>query len=88
MHGEPVSLTNTEFELARCLFRHEGRMLSRGHLLETVWGRSANVKTRTVDTYLSRLRKKLSIGPETGWRLNSIYQHGYRLERVGRVESD
>ena len=83
MNDAPVVLTNTEFELARYLFRNVGRMLSRGHLLESIWGRSANVNTRTVDTYLSRLRKKLSLGPETGWRLSAIYQHGYRLEHVG-----
>ena len=82
LSGAEVTLTNTEFELARFLFRNVGRLLSRGHLLESVWGRSGSIDTRTVDTYLSRLRKKLHIGPEHGWRLNAIYQQGYRLERV------
>ena len=80
--SDPITLTNTEFELTRFLFRNVGRLLSRGHLLESVWGRSGTIDTRTVDTYLSRLRKKLGISPENGWRLSAIYQQGYRLERV------
>ena len=81
INEKPVTLTNTEFELAWLLFRNVGRLLSRGHMLETVWGRSPEIDTRTVDTYLSRLRKKLSFGPKTGWHLSAVYQHGYRLEQ-------
>jgi DNA-binding response OmpR family regulator len=35
-----------------------------------------------VDTHISRLRGKLGLVPEKGWRLTAIYQHGYRLEQV------
>ena len=54
--------------------------------LEKVWGRSRIVTTRTVDAHVSRIRKKLAIDESHGWRLISIYQHGYRLERLKSAE--
>ncbi len=80
--GDKVSLTEKEFDLALFLFQNSGRALSRGHILENVWGRSSAVVTRTVDTHISRLRRKLHISTQNGWLLTSIYQHGYRLERL------
>lgn len=77
--GEVLDLTEREFDLAAFLFENHGRVLSRAHLLEAVWRRSADVNTRTVDVHLSRLRRKLGLSGEYGWRLSSIYQHGYRL---------
>jgi len=82
MDDEQISLTQKEFELGLFLFRNAGRLLSRAHLLESVWGHSAELNTRTLDTHISRLRKKLRLGEETGWRLNSIYHHGYRIEPI------
>lgn len=82
-NGEPVELTQKEYELALFLFRNHGRLLSRGHLLQSVWGHQADITTRTVDTHISRLRTKLGLAPENGWQLNAIYNHGYRLEHVG-----
>lgn len=81
LDGEPVEVTQKEFELTLFLFKNVGRILSRGYILETVWGQSAELNTRTVDTHISRLRRKLDINVDKGWRLSSIYQHGYRLER-------
>lgn len=81
LNGETIDITRKEFELTLFLFKNSGRVLSRGYILETVWGRSADVNTRTVDTHVSRLRRKLIIGAENGWKLTSIYQHGYRLEK-------
>lgn len=80
--GSPIDLTHTEFELALMLFRNVGRLLSRSYLLDRVWGTTADLNTRKVDTHISRLRLKLGIHPEHGWRLNSVYHHGYRLENV------
>jgi len=77
-----IELTQKEFEMATLLFRNVGRLLSRSYLLDTVWGISADVSTRTVDTHASQLRSKLGLYPEQGWRLSAVYQHGYRLERV------
>ncbi len=78
--GEPVRLTEKEYDLALFLFRNRGRVLSRQHLLASVWGTSAELNTRTVDTHVSRLRRKLKLPATDKWQLNSIYQHGYRLE--------
>jgi DNA-binding response OmpR family regulator len=80
--GTRVEVTQKEYELIVFLFRNIGRILSRAHILESVWGRNPDINTRTVDTHVSRIRTKLSLAPEMGWKLSSIYQHGYRLERI------
>ena len=79
--GEEIPLTDREFDLALFLFRRRGRVVSREALLESIWNIRGDVATRTVDTHISRLRKKLGLGGEHGWRLNAVYQHGYRLDR-------
>ncbi|KZZ75302.1 DNA-binding response regulator [Oleiphilus sp. HI0132] len=81
--GEDVPLTDKDFDLAVFMFQNIGRLLSRDYLLERVWGISININTRTVDTHVSRLRRKLHIKPENGFRVKTVYQHGYRLEKVG-----
>jgi DNA-binding response OmpR family regulator len=80
--GTKIDLTPKEFELTVTLFRNVGRLLSRGHLQETVWGRSGDLATRTVDTHVSQVRKKLDLRPESGYRVVPIYNYGYRLERL------
>ncbi len=82
LDGVEVAMTQKDYELALFLLRNIGRLLSRGHILEAVWGQSAEINTRTVDTHVSRIRGKLQLTPENGWRLTAVYQHGYRLERV------
>jgi DNA-binding response OmpR family regulator len=82
VNGRDIELTQREFDLASFLFRRQGRIVARDALLENVWNLSAAVSTRTVDTHVSRLRKKLDLNGENGWRLAAIYQHGYRLEQV------
>lgn len=82
VNGEPVKLTNKEFELAAFMFRHESSLISRDDLLEYIWGTRADINTRTIDTHISRIRSKLGINTDVGWQLNSIYQCGYRLFRV------
>ncbi len=79
--GKAAELTQREYELACYLFRRQGRIVSRDALLENVWNRGG-VTTRTVDTHISRLRKKLGLSGEHGWRLTAVYQHGYRIECV------
>ena len=59
--GTRIDLTPKEFELTVTLFRNIGRLLSRGHLQETVWGRTGDLATRTVDTHVSQVRKKLDL---------------------------
>lgn len=82
---ETINLTNREFDLALFFFRNVGKMVSRSHLLEAIWGiENKAVSTRTVDTHVSRLRKKLRLGEDHGWVLSAIYQHGYRMEKAAR----
>ena len=87
LDGEEVAMTQKDYELALFLLRNIGRLLSRGYILEAVWGQSAEINTRTVDTHVSRIRGKLQLTPESGWRLSAVYQHGYRLERVETAAS-
>ena len=58
--GVPVELTLKEFDLLRALLRNVGRVLSRGQLLEDVWGMTFVGETRTVDVHIQTLRQKLS----------------------------
>lgn len=80
--GVVIDLTPKEFDLAVVLFRNLGRLLSRGHLREAVWGQSGELATRTVDTHVSQVRKKLDLRPETGFRVVPVYNYGYRLEQI------
>lgn len=82
VNGAMVEMTDKDFEVASCLFDNIGRILSRSFLLETIWGISSDLNTRTVDVHVSRVRKALGISPESGFRVKTIYQHGYRLEKV------
>ena len=83
--GKTIGLTETEFDLAWLLFSNPGRLLTRDYLLEAVLGIAGDVHTRTMDTHISRLRRKLDLRPENGCRLVSIYGYGYRLTPAQEV---
>ena len=80
LDGEVVRLTDKDFDLASYLFMNPGKLLSRAHLLEKVWGIMTPIESRTVDVHISRIRRSLQIRPERGYRIKTVYQHGYRLE--------
>ncbi|HEX5285656.1 MAG TPA: response regulator transcription factor [Polaromonas sp.] len=82
VQGQPVTMTNKEFELAVHLLQNPGKLLSRDHLLDKIWGINSEVDTRTIDTHVSRIRKKLSLDGTLGWKLTPVYRVGYRLDRV------
>lgn len=82
LNGEAVKLTAKDFQLTKYMFEHEGELVSREQLLKTIWGISETVNTRTVDVHMSRIRRKLEINPDMGYRIKTIYQYGYRLEKV------
>ena len=82
LHGQPIELKNREYELAILLFRNTGRLLSRGHIKEVVWGEVSEAPSRSLDTHVSRLRSKLQLSPATGYTVTSVYGLGYRLEQV------
>ena len=77
-----LDLTAKEFELALFLFKNSGKLLSRELISMSVWGRPISELSRTIDTHISRVRKKLDLSPLHGFRLQPIYNAGYRLERV------
>ena len=80
--GKPVTMAQKEFDLAVYFFQNPGKLLSRDHLLNKIWGISAEVDSRTVDTHVSRLRKKLSLDGSKGWKVVPVYGYGYRFDRV------
>ena len=62
--GTAIELSPTEFRLLAYLMRHQGRVLTRGQLLETVWGWDYAGQSQIVETYVSYLRRKLDpLGP-------------------------
>lgn len=75
--GEAIILTSTEFRLLQELIMRRGKVLSRKHLLENVWGYVNNVTDRTVDTHIKRLRQK--IGPEAAAYVETVRGVGYRF---------
>lgn len=80
--GQRIELRQKEFDLARLLFDNINRPLSRGYILQKVWHSSPDVETRTLDVHVSRLRAKLSLKPERGFALQTIFGFGYRLDSV------
>ena len=76
VRGREAPLTATEFRLLRLLMERGGRVQTRGQLLSDVWGYAEDIDSRTVDTHIRRLRRKL--GPEAG-RIETVIGVGYRL---------
>ncbi|WP_269715345.1 response regulator transcription factor [Caulobacter sp. NIBR2454] len=85
LNGETIAMTAKEFALARQLFAHAGRALSRDYLLQKIWGQRPDLESRTLDAHVSRLRSKLSLRPDNGFRLVTVYGFGYRLEPCQEV---
>ena len=76
VRGKEIPLTATEFRLLRLLIERGGRVQTRGQLLSDVWGYAEDIDSRTVDTHIRRLRRKL--GPEAD-RIETVIGVGYRL---------
>lgn len=80
--GKLVELKNREYDLALFLFQNMGRLLSRDHLREIIWGQNSDVISRSLDTHVSRLRTLLDLRPENGFIITAVYGVGYRFEAV------
>ena len=74
--AEEVALTATEFRLLRILLERRGRVQTRARLLRDVWGYAEDTDSRTVDTHVRRLRRKLT---PAGERIETVIGVGYRL---------
>ena len=77
--GQPVALTPMEFDLLLALLRRRGAVVSRVELLTTVWGHASSVLTRTVDTHIGELRRKLEWDPSAPRHILTVRKAGYRL---------
>ena len=80
VNGELVTTTATEFRLLDYLARHPGRVFSRDHLLDAVWGDARFVTPRSVDVYVRRIREKIELDAETPRYLKTMRGAGYRFE--------
>lgn len=84
--GEAVALRPKEFTLAELFAKNSHRPLSRGYILQAVWNSVADLPTRTLDMHVSRVRTKLKLNPENGYRLQTVFGYGYRLEKLQQIE--
>ena len=80
--GRPVELSPMEFALLIALMARRGATASRLDLLQEVWGHSAAVVTRTVDTHIAELRRKLEVHPAQPVHILTVRKVGYRLAGV------
>ena len=78
--GEPVSLPLKEFDLLEYLMRNAGRVLTRGQLIDRVWGSDYVGDTKTLDVHVKRLRAKLEPDPANPTCLLTVRGLGYKLE--------
>lgn len=78
-NGQPVALTPMELDLLLALLRRRGAVASRLELLQEVWGHSAAVLTRTVDTHVAELRRKLERDPAEPELILTARKAGYRV---------
>jgi DNA-binding response OmpR family regulator len=86
LRGKTLDLTFKEFELLKFLAQHPGRVFSRDHLLQEVWGFDYFGGTRTVDVHVRRLRAKL--GPENENLIGTIRNVGYRFVTTPLSENE
>jgi two-component system response regulator RegX3 len=78
--GDPVSLPLKEFDLLEYLLRNAGRVLTRGQLIDRVWGSDYVGDTKTLDVHVKRLRAKIEPDPANPVHLVTVRGLGYKLE--------
>ena len=79
--GEPCALTPKAYELLLALVKRDGAVAKRHDLLKEVWGYGAFIMTRTVDTHIAELRRKLEANPAEPRHIVTVWKVGYRLAR-------
>lgn len=78
--GEPVLLRPKEYELLLALLQRRGQVASRAELLEEVWGYAGEVYSRTVDTHVAELRRKLEENAAEPRHILTVRKTGYRIQ--------
>ncbi len=80
VNGKPVILTKKEIEILWLFATNPGRVFTRDHLLENIWGYEYFGDTRTVDTHIKRIRTKLDIDDSVGFDIKTVWGVGYKFE--------
>ncbi|MQY18218.1 response regulator transcription factor [Nocardia macrotermitis] len=80
VNGKPVTLPLKEFDLLEYLLRNSGRVLTRGQLIDRVWGADYVGDTKTLDVHVKRLRSKIEMDPAKPEHLVTVRGLGYKLE--------
>jgi two-component system, OmpR family, response regulator RegX3 len=80
VNGEPITLPLKEFDLLEYLMRNSGRVLTRGQLIDRVWGADYVGDTKTLDVHVKRLRSKIEADPANPIHLVTVRGLGYKLE--------
>ena len=78
--GEPVSMPLKEFDLLEYLLRNAGRVLTRGQLIDRIWGADYVGDTKTLDVHVKRLRSKIEAEPSRPQQLVTVRGLGYKFE--------
>ncbi|WP_210479613.1 response regulator transcription factor [Naasia sp. SYSU D00948] len=85
VHGAPVAMPLKEFDLLEMLMRNAGRVLTRGQLIDRVWGADYFGDTKTLDVHIKRLRAKIEENPSEPALLVTVRGLGYRFEDAAAV---
>jgi two-component system response regulator RegX3 len=80
VNGEQITLPLKEFDLLEYLMRNSGRVLTRGQLIDRVWGADYVGDTKTLDVHVKRLRSKIESDPANPVHLVTVRGLGYKLE--------
>ncbi|EKF25084.1 sensory transduction protein regX3 [Mycolicibacterium hassiacum DSM 44199] len=80
VNGKPITLPLKEFDLLEYLMRNSGRVLTRGQLIDRVWGADYVGDTKTLDVHVKRLRSKIEPDPAHPVHLITVRGLGYKLE--------
>lgn len=85
--GRPTAFPLKEFELLELLLRNAGRVLTRGQIIDRVWGSDYVGDTKTLDVHVKRIRAKIEADPGSPTRLLTVRGLGYKIEDAGELEA-
>ena len=82
VNGRAVNLPTREFDVATLLFRNPGRIITKDALSKHIWGTADRKYDASLATYVSNLRSSLGLRSRNGYVIATVYNYGYRLERM------